>query len=211
MELFNFFNSSAAYRVRIALALKGLPWTPVSVNLRAGEQHQAGYRALNSARLVPTLRDGHRSITQSLAIIDALDRSHPEPLLVPRSDPQRTRVLEIALLIACDIHPLNNMRVQKYLAGPLAIDDTRKAGWVAHWLGTGFEAIEATLDDGSDWCVGDAPTLADCCLVPQVANALRAKFSLEPFARIRRIYEHCMRQPAFRSAVPEAQPDFVDH
>lgn len=209
MDLYNFFNSSAAYRVRIAMALKGIPWNHIGVNLRAGEQHGPQYGGLNPNRLVPTLHDGPRMITQSLAIIDHLDREWPEPRMVPAEGPLRTRVLEIALTIACDIHPLNNMRIQKYLAGPLGVDDARKSEWVAHWLTAGFSALERWLPEDGSWCVGDNPTLADCCLVPQVANALRASFSLEPFPRVRRTYEHCMRHEAFRVSAPSAQPDYV--
>ncbi|AGW93338.1 maleylacetoacetate isomerase [Cupriavidus sp. DF5525] len=211
MELYNFFNSSAAYRVRIAMALKNIPWDHVGVNLRAGEQHRPEYGALNPNRLVPTLHDGEQAITQSLAIIDHLDRQWPEPRLIPLEGLARTRVLEMALTIACDIHPLNNMRVQKYLSGPLGIADADKSAWVAHWLTAGFSALEPWLSEEGGWCVGNAPTLADCCLVPQVANALRAGFSLDPYPRVRRVYEHCMRHEAFRVAAPSTQPDYVAH
>lgn len=209
MDLYNFFNSSAAYRVRIAMALKHIPWNHIGINLRAGEQYQPEYGALNANRLVPTLCDGGQTITQSLAIIDHLDREWPEPRMVPADGPDRTRVLELALTIACDMHPLNNMRVQKYLGGPLGIPDADKSAWVAHWLTAGFGALEPALPPDGGWCVGDAPTLADCCLVPQVANALRAGFNLDPFPRVRRVYEHCMRLEAFRVAAPDMQPDYI--
>lgn len=209
MDLYNFFNSSAAYRVRIAMALKGLPWDHIGVNLRAGEQERPEYQALNPNRLVPTIQDGEQTITQSLAIIDYLDRKCPVPLLIPADGQARTRVLELALTIACDLHPLNNMRVQKYLGARLGIADAGKSAWVAHWLTAGFSALEPWLPADGGWCVGDAPTLADCCLVPQVANAQRAGFSLDPFPRVRRAYEHCMRHEAFRVAAPSAQPDYV--
>ncbi|GLC97285.1 maleylacetoacetate isomerase [Cupriavidus sp. TA19] len=209
MDLYDFFNSSAAYRVRIAMALKGIPWNHVGVNLRAGEQHQPGYKARNPNQLVPVLHDGGETITQSLAIIDHLDRKWPVPRLIPADGPARTRVLEIALTIACDMHPLNNMRVRKYLGNPLGIDEAAGSEWVAHWLDAGFSALEPWLPADGGWCVGDAPTLADCCLVPQVANALRATFSLGPFPRVRQAYAHCMRHEAFRLAAPSAQPDYV--
>jgi maleylpyruvate isomerase len=211
LSLYNFFNSSAAYRVRIALELKKLQWRHIGVNLRAGEQNTAVYAGLNPNRLVPVLEDGSHSITQSLAIIDHLDRLQPEPLLVPLDGPLRTRVLEIALTVACDMHPLNNMRVQKYLSNTLELTDTQKTDWVNHWFKAGFSALEKWLPDREGWSVGDTPTLADCCIVPQVANALRASYDLSPFPRIQRLFDFCQQHPAFRAAAPGAQPDFIGH
>lgn len=212
MDLYNFFNSSAAYRVRIALALKNISWNHVGVNLRAGDQHNPTYQTLNPNRLVPTMHDGEQTITQSLAIIDYLDRKWPEPRLIPTEGQARARVLELALTIACDMHPLNNMRVQKYFSVHFGISDVDKAEWIANWLTAGFSALEQWLPENGGWCVGDAPTLADCCLVPQVANALRVSFSLDPFPRVHRVYEHCMGHEAFRQAAPSAQLDYVnDH
>lgn len=211
MDLYNFFNSSAAYRVRIALALKGIEWNAVSVNLRGGAQHEAAYRSINPGALVPTLVDEGRTIGQSIAIFDYLDRTYPSPELIPRNDPERARVLEIAMTIACDIHPLNNLRVLKYLTERLHLMEEEKADWTTHWLETGFATIEALLPDSGNWCVGDSPTLADCCLVPQVANALRAKFNLDPFPLVRRIYDHCMQHAAFQAASPAMQPDYIAH
>jgi maleylacetoacetate isomerase len=209
LALHGFFNSSASYRVRIALGLKGLPYEHVGVNIRSGIQNEAPYKTINPAGLVPTLIDGDLHITESLAIIDHLDALQPAPPLVPVSGPARARVLEIAQLIACDIHPLNNLRVLKYLADPLALSDAQKAAWTAHWLTLGFDALEALLPESADWCVGSGPTLADCCLVPQVANALRVGFDLTPYPRIRRIHAHCQQHPAFAAALPSAQPDFI--
>ena len=224
LRLHGFFNSSAAYRVRIALNLKGLAWEHVGVKLRSGEQNQAGYKALNPAGLVPTLDVGDehvtQHVTQSLAIIDHLDRLQPAPLLVPAGGDARDRVLEIAQLIACDIHPLNNLRVLKYLVGPLALTEAQKTAWVAHWIGLGFDALEAMLSDvrhghgdgdgrQSDWCVGAAPTLADCCLVPQVANARRAGIDLARWPHIHRLDALACRHPAFAAAAPQRQPDFI--
>jgi maleylacetoacetate isomerase len=211
LELYNFFNSSAAYRVRIALGLKNLPWRPLAVNLRAGEQNAPGYVELNPNRLVPVLRDGGQTITQSLAIIDYLDQIQPAPRMVPLDGSLRTRVLEIALSVACDLHPLNNMRVQKYLSGSLQVPDAQRAEWVGHWLTAGFTALEQCMPQRPGWAVGDAPTLADCCIVPQVANAIRASYSLDRFPRIQGVYDHCLRHPAFQAAAPEAQPDYVAH
>ncbi len=214
LRLHDFFNSSAAYRVRIALNLKGLAWKHVGVKLRSGEQNQPGYKALNPAGLVPLLEVDDEHVTQSLAIIDHLDRLQPAPLLVPAGGPARDRVLQIAQLIACDIHPLNNLRVLKYLVGPLALTEAQKNAWVAHWIGLGFDALEAMLQsDGSagdgDWCVGSAPSLADCCLVPQVANARRANIDVARWPRIHRLDARACRHPAFAAAAPQRQPDFI--
>ena len=209
LKLHGFFNSSASYRVRIALALKGIAVEHVGVDLRAGVQNSAAYRRLNPAGLVPALEDGARIITQSLAIIDHLDRLQPEPRLMPIDDAERDRVLEIALLIACDIHPLNNVRVLKQLAGPLAVSEAQKNAWYAHWIHAGFEGLEQMLPDHDGWCVGVAPTLADCCLVPQVANAQRMNVGLASYPRIRRIHAHAVRHEAFAQAAPILQPDYI--
>ena len=209
LKLHGFFNSSASYRVRIALALKGIAVEHVGVDLRAGAQAGAAYRLLNPAGLVPALEDGTRVITQSLAIIDHLDRLQPEPRLIPLDDAERDRVLEIALLIACDIHPLNNLRVLKKLTGPLDLSEDQKNAWYADWIHAGFEALEKMLPDHDGWCVGVAPTLADCCLVPQVANAKRMNVGLASYPRIRRIHDHAVQHPAFARAAPSLQPDYI--
>jgi maleylacetoacetate isomerase len=195
--------------VRIALALKGLDWEHVGVNIRTGIQNSAGYKALNPAGLVPVLEHGTVRITQSLAIIDYLERLAPAPLLVPAEGPARYRVLEIASLIACDIHPLNNLRVLKYLAGPLELSEAQKNQWYLNWIVQGFDALEAWLPERGAFCAGDAPTLADCCLVPQVANAERMKVDLSAYPRIQRINEACLRLAAFADAAPHRQPDFI--
>lgn len=211
LDLYNFFNSSSAYRVRIALGLKGLEWRHIGVNVRAGEQYGAGYAALNPNRLVPVLRDGAMTITQSLAIIDYLDQVQPQPLLIPRALPERMRVMEIALMIACDLHPLNNMRVQKFLVGPMQLAAEQKDAWVEHWFTTAFDALEQLLPEREGWAVGPAPTLADCCIVPQVANALRASYSMAAYPNIMRVFEHCQRHAAFAAAAPQFQPDYISH
>jgi maleylacetoacetate isomerase len=211
MKLYSFFNSSTSFRVRIALALKGLPYEYAGVNLRAGEQGKAEYRALSPAAIVPTLIDGDVKLTQSLAIIDYLDARYPAPRLVPADPLERARVLEIAQTIACEIHPINNIRVLKYLSGPLGVSDADKSAWYAHWVEEGLSAVESLLAAGprSVFCIGDAPTLADCCLVPQVANAQRMGCDLSRFERVMAVYEHCMAQQAFIDAAPQNQPDSI--
>lgn len=209
MELHTFFNSSASYRVRIALALKGLSYDTVGINIRTGAQRQNDYLALNPAGLVPALVDGTARLSQSLAIIDYLDQVHPEPLMVPAGGPERRRVLEIANLVACDIHPLNNLRVLKFLTQDLRLSEAQKTAWYGHWITEGFDALEALLPEHDGWCVGDTPTLADCCLVPQVANAQRMKVVLTAWPRIQRIHSFACSQAAFKEAAPERQPDFI--
>ena len=162
MQRDTFFNSSASYRVRIALGLKGLAADAIGINLRSGAQRAEDFLALNPSGQVPMLVDGETRLSQSLAIIDYLDRLQPEPLLVPAGGQERGQVLEIAQLIACDIHPLNNLRVLKYLIREMGLSDAQKNTWYAHWITVGFNALEAMLPDLDGWCVGDAPTLADC-------------------------------------------------
>lgn len=211
MKLYSFFNSSTSFRVRIALALKGLPYDYAAINLRSGEQGGDTYRSLSPAGIVPLLQDGDVSLTQSLAIIDYLDRLHPEPRLVPDDLLARARVLEIAQTIACEIHPINNLRVLKYLTSKLGVSEEDKTGWYKHWVAEGLAAVERLLarQPSGLYCVGDAPTLADCCLVPQVANALRMGCDLSPYPRVLAVHEHCMRQSAFIEAEPQRQPDYV--
>jgi maleylacetoacetate isomerase len=211
MKLYSFFNSSTSFRVRIALALKGLPYDYAGVNLRSGEQGKESYRELSPAGIVPVLVDGDVRLTQSLAIIDYLDHRHPEPRLVPADSLLRARVLEIAQTIACEIHPINNIRVLKYLAGTLGVSEADKSAWYKHWVDEGLAAVESLLSrqEAGAFCVGDTPTLADCCLVPQVANAMRMGCDLSRFKRLQAVYQHCMAQPAFIQAAPENQPDYI--
>lgn len=216
MQLYSFFNSSTSYRVRIALALKGLPADYHGVNIRTGEHRAADYAELNAARVVPTLVDGDFALGQSMAILDYLDQRHPEPRLIPLEPRLRARVLELANVIACDMHPVNNLRILKYLQGPLALSAAQKDAWYAHWAAEGFEAVERLLErhggtgEGGKgpWCFGAAPTLADVCLVPQVANALRAGCDLTPYARVMAVHAHAEQHPAFIAARPQAQPDY---
>ena len=209
MQLYTFFNSSASYRVRIALALKGLTAEPVGINLRTGAHRSEDFLALNPSGQVPTLVDGETRLSQSLAIIDYLDRLQPEPLLVPAGGQTRDQVLVIAQLIACDIHPLNNLRVLKYLMAEMGLSDAQKNTWYTHWIAGGFDGLEALLPNHDGWCVGDAPTLADCCLVPQVANAERMKIDLSAWPRIVRIAAFARKHPAFVQAEPQRQPDYT--
>ena len=209
MQLYTFFNSSASYRVRIALGLKGLAADSIGINLRSGAHRSDDYLALNPSGQVPMLIDGQARLSQSLAIIDYLDLLQPEPLLVPASGQERRQVLEIAQLISCDIHPLNNLRVLKYLMADMGLSDAQKNTWYAHWITVGFNALEAMLPDHDAWCVGNAPTVADCCLVPQVANAERMKIDLSAWPRIVRIAAFARQHPAFVQAEPQRQADYT--
>lgn len=208
MILYDYFRSSAAFRVRIALNLKGLASERRFVHLRRGEQRAPGYLGLNPHGLVPMLVVGNRRLTQSLAIIEYLDERHPLPPLLPVGAEDRAWVRSIALAIACDIHPLDNLRVLQYLERELAVDAPRRDEWYRHWIRAGFAPIEAQLSErDSAHCFGDAPTIADVCLVPQVFNARRLDVDLAPYPRIRAIHEACMRLPAFADAQPSRQPD----
>jgi maleylpyruvate isomerase len=212
LRLYTYFRSSAAYRVRIALNLKELPYTAVPVHLRrgGGEQLSEAFGAVNPARLVPVLEDGAASITQSLAIIEYLEETHPMPRLLPADAPGRARVRSLALGIACDIHPLNNLRVQRYLKSEFEIDEARRDDWTRHWIRTGFEALERMLEGSAQtgtYCHGESPSLADCCLVPQIANAQRVQLPLDPYPTLMRIHANCQRLAAFTAAAPGAQPD----
>jgi len=212
MRLYTYFRSSAAYRVRIALNLKGLAYDSVPVHLlrQGGEQHAQAFASLNPARLVPVLEDGAALITQSIAIIEYLEQTHPSPPLLPAEAAARARVRSLALSLACDIHPLNNLRVQRYLQSAGHHDDAWREEWTRHWIRVGFEALERQLAPGTGsgrFCHGDTPSLADCCLVPQVANSQRVQLSLDAYPAIARIYDNCVQLPAFAAAAPAAQPD----
>jgi maleylacetoacetate isomerase len=212
MRLYTYFHSSAAYRVRIALNLKRLSYSSVPVHLlRDGGEHlSAEYARLNPARLVPVLEDSGATITQSMAIMEYLEETHPEPPLLPAGAAARARVRALALAVACDIHPLNNLRVRRYLSSALRLDDAQRDEWMRHWIAVGFDAIERTLATDSQtgsFCHGEFPTLADCCLVPQVANAQRVKLPLDPYPTLRRIQGNCLDLQAFTDAAPAAQPD----
>lgn len=209
MRLYTYFRSSAAFRARIALNLKGLDYEPRYVNLQKGEQRAADYLDLNAQGLVPALEDAGVLHTQSLAIIEYLEERHPEPPLLPREAVPRARVRALALAIACDIHPLNNLRVLQYLEQAMGLTRDQRFEWYRHWVAEGFAAFERMLDDPQTgtYCHGDAPTLADVALVPQVFNAQRFNCDLAPYPRIRRIHEACLALPAFERAVPANQAD----
>ena len=212
MKLYDYFRSSAAYRVRIALNVKGTtPDDRAFVHLRMGNQRAQDYLARNPQGLVPALElDDHRVLTQSLAIIEYLNEIRPEPPLLPESPEARARVRAIALSIACEIHPLNNLRVLNYLTGTLGATDAQKNGWYRYWIDVGFEALERQLAGDREtgtYCHGETPTLADVCLVPQVANAGRVKLDMSAWPRIRAINEACLALPAFDRARPENHPD----
>lgn len=211
VKLYGFFRSSAAYRVRIALNLKGLVYEQIPIHLRKNQQRQEAFLALNPQGLVPALEDDGEIFTQSLAIIEYLDETHPEPPLLPGHPADRARVRSLAQAIACDIHPLNNLRVLRFLQNPLGHDEKTVESWYNHWIKTGFEGIERVLAaDGQagKFCHGDEPGLADLCLVPQYANARRyGSFDFTPFPTINRIVETCEKVPAFANAAPERQPD----
>jgi maleylacetoacetate isomerase/maleylpyruvate isomerase len=208
MELYNYFRSSASYRVRIALALKGLAYDYKAVHIAKNEQFAESYAAVSAARLVPLLRDGEHVLTQSLAIIEYLDETRPAPPLLPADALQRARVRALALDIACEIHPLNNLRVLRYLVQSLKLSEDDKDRWYRHWVETGFEAVERQLAaQPGRYCHGDTPTLADCVLVPQVFNALRFNCRTDHIPHVMRVYETCMALEAFDKTRPEACPD----
>ena len=209
VKLYTYFRSSAAYRVRIALNLKGLEYEPRFVNLVANEQRAGGYRKVNAQGLVPALEDGEHTLAQSLAIVEYLDECYPEPPLLPRDAAGRARVRSLALAIACDIHPLNNLRVLQYLEHTLAAGKEQRLDWYRHWIAEGFYALEHLLGDPATgrFCHGDAPGLADIALVPQVANAVRFGCDLEPYPRLTAINDACVALPAFARAAPANQPD----
>lgn len=219
MKLHTYFRSSASYRVRIALLLKGLPYESVPVHLVRGEQKQAAYAAKVGDALVPSLvtDDGHW-LTQSMAIIEYLDETHAQTPLLPRDALGRAHVRALAQMVACEIHPLNNLRVLKYLVKDLAVSDEAKTAWYVHWARSGLEAFERQLTlldaerkaDGlpeSVYCWGDTPTLAECCLIPQIFNAQRFNVSLDGLPRLMAVVERCNALPAFKAAHPSACPD----
>lgn len=208
MELFNYFRSSASWRVRIALALKGLSYDYRAIHLVKNEQLAEPYAGASISRLVPLLKDGDALLGQSLAIIEYLDELHPEPPLLPADALGRARVRALAQDIACEIHPLNNLRVLRFLTQELGVGEEDKMRWYHHWVETGLAVVEQRLKSGAGrFCHGDTPGLADCALVPQIFNAQRFKSRLDHVPEVMRIYENCMAHKAFSSTEPKACPD----
>ena len=210
MKLYGYWRSTAAYRVRIALHLKEITFESISVHLvkNGGEQHANDYSELNPTHLVPTLVDGDFSLNQSLAIIDYLEQSHPKQTLYPSGAKARAKVQALALDIACEVHPLNNLRVQQYLAGTLKVTVEAKQLWLEHWMAIGFTAIETQLNDSAGrYCFADTVSVADICLVAQVYNAHRFNVDMSAYPIINQVVENCNRLPAFIKALPENQAD----
>jgi maleylpyruvate isomerase len=210
VKLYTYFRSSAAFRVRIALNLKGIAYESVFVHLAKGEHRGAQYARVNPQALVPTLvlDDGSR-LVQSLAIMEWLDETHAKPALLPNEARARARVRSIADLIACEIHPLNNLRVLQHLKRSLGQNEEQITGWYRHWIADGLAKLEAelALPGTGKYCHGDGPTMADCCLVPQIFNAKRYRCDLGPYATTMRVFENCMKLEAFDRAQPAKQPD----
>jgi len=212
IRLYGYWRSSAAYRVRIALNLKGLGYDHVPVHLArdGGEQYSAEFRQLNPQSRVPVLLHGNRILRQSLAIMEYLDETWPTPPLLPVGTRDRARVRALAQVIACDIHPLNNVSVLRFLEDVWCVPQPEREHWVRHWIEQGLRALEDMLTEGhatGSFCEGDAPSLADCCVVPQVYNAHRFSLDMTPFPTIARINAHCLSLPEFDAARPEHQPD----
>ena len=211
MKLYNYFRSSASFRVRIALELKGLAYEYQSVHLVKKENLQDWYKAIAPTGLVPALvMDDGTVLEQSMALIEYLDEVHPEPPLMPRDPLGRAKVRALAQLVACEIHPLNNTRVLRYLAGELKLDEETRNTWYRHWVRDGLEAFERELArlPASKYCYGDTPTLADCLLVPQIFNGKRFNTSFDGLTRVMRVFDNCMQHPAFQKAQPSSCPDF---
>ena len=208
--LYSYWRSSAAYRVRIALNLKQLEYEQAAVDLPGNAQHSADFSALNPQELIPVLRDGLRIVRQSMAIMEYLDETFPQRPLLPATSRDRARVRSIAQAIACDIHPLNNLRVMQYFEREWQIPQEKRDAWMRHWMEVGFEAVEAMIADNpasGEFCEGEDPGFADCCLVPQLYNARRFGVDVSKYPNLVRIDAACAALPAFEAARPENQPD----
>jgi maleylacetoacetate isomerase len=210
MKLYTFFRSSASFRVRIALNHKGLRYEPAGVSLPKAEHLDKDYKAINAQGLVPALEDGGRILTQSLAIMEYLEEAHPGPKLLPADPLDRAYVRALSGIIACEIHPLNNLRTRKYIAKTYKLDEEGVNSWYRHWIAEGFQMMEAFMGQErkhGKFCFRDQVTMADCCLVPQVFNAIAYKCDVKPYPAVMRIHEACMGVDAFIRAQPSKQPD----
>ncbi|HWK47400.1 MAG TPA: maleylacetoacetate isomerase [Stellaceae bacterium] len=210
MKLHGYYRSSAAFRVRIALNLKGIGYETVAHHLRKSEHLRPDFLELNPQGLLPVLEDEGEVLFQSLAILEYLDETHPNPPLLPGHPGDRARVRALAQIVACDVHPIDNLRVLRYLREPLGHDEPTVQAWYNHWMAEGFKALEALLSGSEQtgrFCHGDEPTLADLCLVPQVFNAGNFKLDMTPYPTVVRIFDACLKLPAFERAMPANQPD----
>jgi len=207
MKLYSYFRSSAAYRVRIALNLKNIPHELITVNLLKSEQQGSEYLAKNPQGLLPALETDEGVLAQSMAILEYLEETYPETPLLFGDAWQKAQIRNLCFAIACDIHPVDNLRVLKYLSGELGVNDEAKNAWYRHWVEVGFEKLEQLLDSNHDYCIGDKPSLADVCLVPQVFNAYRFNVDMTAYPKIAAIYERCNKLAAFIDAAPQNQPD----
>ena len=210
MKLYNYFRSSASFRVRIALNLKGLAYEYVAVHIAKGEHRQDAYAAVSADHLVPMLEVDGLRLSQSLAIMEYIDTRHPQPALIPQDPMARAQVQALAQSIACEIHPINNLRVLKYLSKTLNVGEDAKNAWYRHWVRDGLESFERQLAllPASTYCFGHTPTIADCCLVPQIFNAQRFQCDLSGLPRTMAAFDACMKLPAFEKAAPKNCPDF---
>lgn len=211
MKLYSYFRSSASFRVRIALALKGLDFEIIPINLRSGEQKTDHYHTINPQGFVPALEDNGQMLVQSMAIIEYLEKAYPDTLpLLPKDITQKATMRALVQLIACEIHPLNNLRVLKYLTDTLGLSETVMTQWYAHWVNEGFEVLEKELQKyAGQYAYGDTPTLVDCFLVPQVFNAKRIDMDLSIYPTITRVVDNCMKLDAFIQASPAKQIDAI--
>jgi len=209
VKLYTYFRSSAAFRVRIALNLKNLAYESAYVHLPKGEHRLPAYGALNPQGLLPALEDEGRLLTQSLAILEYLEEKHPEPPLLPQDPHARARVRSLSLLIACEIHPLNNLRTLTHLKRHLGQSEEQVNAWYRHWIADGLSKLEAELQGPATgrYCHGESPGMADCCLVPQVFNAQRYQCDLAPYPTVMRVFDACVQRDAFNRAQPGKQPD----
>lgn len=213
IRLYDYYRSSACYRVRIVLNLKGLNYEPLSIHLTkdGGQQFKENYRAKNPQNLVPTLEDTSTNVVlnQSLAIMEYLEEQYPKIPILPEDAVSRAKVRAISQIVACDIHPINNLRVLKYLKHAINVNDEQKTAWYHHWLKLGFNAIEKILaqTEQTQFCFGNMPTMADACLIPQVYNAIRFELPMDNYPLIMKVNTHCLALEAFQNAIPENQPD----